>query len=512
MWRYDRAFGDNRVRLGQHSGVGLKFLKAVAKNFVLLQLLFLVLFSWLMGSLYQQSSRTHRITIGFVDYDGGAIGEAVRVAYGELRADTFPTLVEVAPRDLPTPDDLRASVCRTQYWGGLYVAAGASVRLREALAGGPPATAYDPTDKLGLIWNEARYSAIVDAAVLGTMQTLSQAARVAYSRANGTGQVQGVTSVEALSVFAAPWTLTSVNLKPTSQGTRAVYNTMVIVLVLIQEFFYLGTVNGIYAKLKIWSKIHPVRIIIVRSLNSLLYCFVGSLCVTGMVWAFRADWDVNGAQFVLTWMALWLFAHLNFQTLDVFTVWLPVTYVPMSLISWVVVNVTSILLPLELSPGFYRIGYIFPAHEIYQTLLDIWSEGCNPKLRYSVPILFAWEIASFFLCALGVMRRSHYAVLGEEEQARQNDERLRAALEFERDQERKHREQEKSNAEQQKDTGEAPASAADAEERRKLGELIDKENAEEHRLQRRMSKTVHYGPAFTMPFVSPKDSDDSDEP
>ncbi|OBT45170.1 hypothetical protein VE00_04282 [Pseudogymnoascus sp. WSF 3629] len=91
----------------------------------------------------------------------------------------------------------------------------------------------------------------------------------------------------------------------------------------------------------------------VRLIISVLYTFVGSLCTTGAIWAFRAGWNVNGRQFVLTWMSLWLFAHLNFLTFDI------------------MINITSILFPFALSPGFYRWAYALPTHAVYNLLVDI---------------------------------------------------------------------------------------------------------------------------------------------
>jgi hypothetical protein len=136
--------------------------------------------------------------------------------------------------------------------------------------------------------------------------------------------VLSTTDETAVSIFADPWQLTSINIQPTAQGARVIYNTIVIILILIQEFFYLGTINALYARFKIYERLYPLRIIAFRNLLSVTYCFVGSLCVTGAIWAFRAGWHVNGSQFVLSWMVFWLFAHVNFLSLDVFTVWLPV--------------------------------------------------------------------------------------------------------------------------------------------------------------------------------------------
>lgn len=204
-----------------------------------------------------------------------------------------------------------------------------------ALAGGSAATEYNRSDVLTYIWNEARYSATVDSTISANLQSLASAARLAYTSINGTGAMATLASTDsaAVSVFADPWQLTSVNIQPTTQGSRLIYNTLVVILILIQEFFYLGTVNALYARFKIYERLYPHRIIVYRNLISLSYTFVGSLSTTGAIWAFRAGWDVNANQFVLSWMVLWLFAHANFLSLDVFTVWLPVQVCGLGLFS-----------------------------------------------------------------------------------------------------------------------------------------------------------------------------------
>ncbi|KAL2179608.1 uncharacterized protein P884DRAFT_268009 [Thermothelomyces heterothallicus CBS 202.75] len=59
----------------------------------------------------------------------------------------------------------------------------------------------------------------------------------------------------ALSVLAEPWRLRSVNIQPTTQGSRAIHNTVVIILILIKEFFYLGTINGLHAQLRLYARL-----------------------------------------------------------------------------------------------------------------------------------------------------------------------------------------------------------------------------------------------------------------
>ncbi|KAE8167895.1 hypothetical protein BDV40DRAFT_129558 [Aspergillus tamarii] len=408
----------------------LAILKAATLNLLLLQALFLGLFSYVFGSLFQQRTHIHNLNVLFVDYDGGAIGDSVRIAYDKLKGPEFPSLIEHSATLYPQSSIVGDAVCNIGYWGALYTSPNASNQLTAAFSGGSAASVYDRSDVLTMVWNQARYPAVVDTALANSLKALAEAARVAYSIKNGQQTLQDLNSSDpaALAALYEPWTLSSINIQPTSQGSRLIYNTLVIILVIIQEFFYLGYVNGLYVQFKLYTSVAPHRIAIARQLISAIYTLVGSLCATGAIWAFRNGWHVNGNQFVLTWVSLWLFAHLNFLVLDVFTVWLPPPYIPMALISWVVLNSTSVLLPFDLSPGFYHWGYALPANSIYQIFIDIWSGGCNPQLDYALPTLFAYEIVAMALSTIGVYRRAHYACIAQEQDEKSCQDTIAAAL------------------------------------------------------------------------------------
>ncbi|KAF4461787.1 Nitrosoguanidine resistance SNG1 [Fusarium albosuccineum] len=493
------------------------FFKAVAVNFLYIQLLFLGLFCYIFGSLFLQTTHIHNLHVIFVDYDGGAIGRAVRAAYASAQGKGFPSLIERPSSDFPSTTDLVESVCKTRYWGALYVTRGASNRLQDALTGSADASLYNKRNVMAYIWDEARYAPTIDSGISANLQLLSGATRVAYSSGNGTGNITSISGPAELSVFADPWELQSINIQPTTQGSRAIYNTLAIVLILIQEFFYLGTINGLYTQFKLYPRLDPHRIIVVRNSISLSYTFIGALCVTGAIWAFKSGWNVNGNQFVLNWVTLWLFAHANFLTLDVFTIWLPHPFVPMALISWIVFNVTSILLPFELSPAFYRVGYIFPAHAVYGILIDVWSGGCNPQLHYALPVLFAWELASFTFSALGVFRRCHFATLGEEVQEAETKERIdtAVAVEIARMVEMKQKrsepaEPEAGGAPKETLTKRVVSEGRNEEEgmREELELALGRVITRQRRELRRTSTACNFGPSFNLPFTGEENGDD----
>lgn len=105
---YPKAF-ENRLPVTDPRlrGTRRAFFRTAGFNFLLLQLLFLGLFCWIFGSLFQETGHVHNVSILFVDYDKGAVGAALRNAYKGLAGPDFPSLVEHDSSALMSPSVLR---------------------------------------------------------------------------------------------------------------------------------------------------------------------------------------------------------------------------------------------------------------------------------------------------------------------------------------------------------------------------------------------------------------------
>ena len=465
-----------------------EFLKAAFVNFLLLQVVFFSLFVYLYGSLYQQNSHIHNLNVVYVDYDGGIIGQSVRDASRMLQGRGFPTIVERSSAQFPSPQDIRRAVCHIHYWAALYTAQGASNRLATALTSGPAAaSSFNRSDVMFYIWNEARYPPVVDSLIQSNLQNLSSTARTAYTRANSSAMLASLTSPEALTLYANPWEIGNINLQRTAQGSRLIYNTIAVILIFVQEFCFLGIVNGLYSQFRLYSRLYPSRVIMVRIILSAMYTFSGSFFSIVGIWAFRAGWHVNANQFVLSWMTGWLFAHVNFLTLDVFTVWLPPFYTPLALISWAILNIASILIPYELNPGFFKWSYVLPAHSLYQTEINIWSRGCNPQLWYTLPTLFTLEISSLTLSSIGVYRRCHYAKVIEDDEEK--------SIQLRMAQETPPQPEPQPQPEEEQQEGLVPPIPTIS--RTPTQQQVSKADEDVQRMRRR-SSNVYYGPSFSL--------------
>jgi Protein of unknown function (DUF3533) len=136
-------------------------------------------------------------------------------------------VIERLKSEFPSGSDPREAVCSTSYWAALYTSPGSSENLGLAIAGSSDSQ-YNQSDILTYVWNEARYPTALDGSITSNLQALSNVARVAYAVRNGTSAFSTIppSNGKTISTFANPWTLSSANIQPTTQGTRAVYNTI----------------------------------------------------------------------------------------------------------------------------------------------------------------------------------------------------------------------------------------------------------------------------------------------
>lgn len=384
--------------------VRTRFFIGLTISCLLLQLLFLGNLSYLYGTQFEDSSRIHNLNVLYVDYDGGVIGQSVADAYGILAADSFPTIQQSKPEKFPTPADVRSAVCKGDYWGAVYAFSNASDSLATAIANGrdsPPTLAY--------VWNGARYAAFAQSAIYSNLLTLIQTTRSTYYALNASTMSTMLANNSAVQAFLDPIQATKINIQPTEQGTRVLYNSVSMIMPVIMQFFFMMAFNGVPSEFNLFTKLKWHTNGFIRLCVSIIYTVVSSLCTTGYIWGFKESWAVNGNQFVLTWITYWLYMHINFLFFDIVTTFVPMQFMAFCVLTWMILNVSSTISPFELNPGFYRWGYALPAHETYQILVQIWSHGCNNQLHIALPILFSWWVIGIVLVVYATYYRCNAA-------------------------------------------------------------------------------------------------------
>ncbi|KAL4900724.1 hypothetical protein BDW74DRAFT_188125 [Aspergillus multicolor] len=323
------------------------FLTAVIGAAVSLQLLILANMSYLYGSAYRDGSRFSTMKMLYVDYDGGVIGRSVSTAYDQIKGPEFPSLHQHSQEEYPGVQDIQEAVCKGDYWGAIYSGRDASSRLASVLFSPETAKAYDNSQALGYAYSGTKYPA--------------------YSQ------------------------IVSSNLIQLAQAAAG--NTVSMVMPIIIQFFFMMAMNGISMQNHMFNTFSARRNTILWFIISICCTFIAALVMAGYIWAFREHLDVSSGQFALTWMAIWLTMHVHFLLIDFATAVIPMPFMPYFILTWIILNVTSTLRPFELSPGFFRIGYI-------------WTDGRRPYAYRTLPFLWCeWVVGVvLFVVGMGLLR------------------------------------------------------------------------------------------------------------
>jgi hypothetical protein len=400
------------------TGIRKKVVIQIAAGGLAFMLWFLACLSYLYGTTYLSPQRHEAFHVLAVDYDGGVVGQALKVAYSQLKGQTFFTLEFRSPEQYPTEADMYQAVWRGDYWGSIAATEGASARLSTALQGGHTAAFYNPAHALHYVWDQQYYTAFANSVVQSHMTQLVAATRLAYNKINGTQASRIVNDTESAAVQALlnPIQATATNIHPTAFGSAMFFNTVSMAMPVLQQFFFLLVLNGVLGAHSLYKKMTVLSSMRLRRIAGILFTFCAALCQTGYYWAFREDWVVNGNQFVLTWMTLWLLMHIHLLVLDSISTVAPLPVMPFIVLLWILLNIAAVATPLELQASFYHWGIALPSHEAYSVLVTIWTGGAHNRLYRALPVLFVWWILTNITTTLTHFRACHLAYKMDREQ------------------------------------------------------------------------------------------------
>jgi hypothetical protein len=243
------------------------------------------------------------------------------------------------------------------------------------------------------------------------MNELVAATRLSYNKINGmqASRIVNQTDQTAIQTLLNPIGSTQTNIHPAAFETVTFINTVSMVMPILQQFFFLLTLNGIFGAYNLYRKMTVLSSMCLRRFAGVVFSFGAALCQSGYYWAFREDWQVNGTQFLLTWMTIWLLMHIHLLVLDSISTVAPPTTMPFVLPFWILLNNASVISLLELQPGFYKWSIILPSHEAYSVLATIWTGGAHNRLYRALPILFSWWTLTNVTTNLAHIRACHLA-------------------------------------------------------------------------------------------------------
>ncbi|KAF9984809.1 hypothetical protein BGZ65_012539, partial [Modicella reniformis] len=163
------------------------------------------------------------------------------------------------------------------------------------------------------------------------------------------------------------------------------------------------------------------RTMVLLLLPLFVFLFSFSMAYTVLLWGFGVPFESAG-QFIFLFMGM-LLLQSAVASLVLFLVFLiPVVFIPLITITFMVMNVIAVFHPVELMPLFYRWVYAMPFLNAVQLARYVLMGSYN-QLAYNLPILFAWVLVPLTLLPFAITRQKRLMmeVLALEGHERQRD-------------------------------------------------------------------------------------------
>ncbi|KAF9113282.1 hypothetical protein BGX27_001874 [Mortierella sp. AM989] len=377
----------------------LKILAVMTLSYFLLMALY-------FAAEYQSTSHIQNFSILVVDLDHSMIGS--QFLNFTQQNNALPGQVNWSIQS--KYKDLNAvieDIENGNYWGAMVVRANASSMLNRALS--IPLPDYDPTKAFLFIYDGGRDPLAVKPYVVASMYTQFLGFTKFFNPAwitlvlnfadnNATMLTPLATAPQ---VLGTPIAFEELDIHPPTATiiTSATSVAYIWIFLIAGGSTYL-VAHVVQPIVRFASVKHTMLLLLVPLLGFL--CSL-SMTYTVLLRIFGVPFN-SASQFMSLFMGMVLL-QAAVASLVLFLIFLiPVTFIPMITITFVVMNVIAVFNPVELMPGFYRWVYAMPFLNAVQMARYVLMGSYN-RMSYNVPILFAWIVIPITLLPFAITRQ-----------------------------------------------------------------------------------------------------------
>ncbi|EPQ27589.1 uncharacterized protein PFL1_04727 [Pseudozyma flocculosa PF-1] len=355
------------------------------------------------GSVWKQTDLSPHLNGWIVNRDAGnTIGDSIQSALLEANAGPKPhvTWSVVDPARYPTTADLDYQVIRQlSTYIVVEVQANSTQRLAAARQAGD--ASWDPSSVVSLIYASGRNNMVVPSLVFSPAQQVVQRAITRLSSQLAADFFRAPPPNVAALVAAAPQTVASPivavprDLRRFDQPVATAVLLVGLVLLLIMAF--LSTMANFGARQPLQPFLAYRSLVAMRILVPLLSYFFISLMMTTLNVAFQLPYgralSSYGAGFMTWWAVTFVgLAVLGLAT-ECFISLVGPQFIGFCLVFFIVINVSTASLPIEVSPSFYRYGYAMPFYNLRSIYnIIIFDVGKTQTIAKYTGILLAWLV------------------------------------------------------------------------------------------------------------------------
>ncbi|KAF9043608.1 hypothetical protein BDZ89DRAFT_943616 [Hymenopellis radicata] len=365
------------------------YIKTVAGGCLMIIMVMLSVFSIYWGSLWTLPA--HNIQGWIVDFDGSSVGSAVtsglassagKVTWTEISASTFPNGLL----------DVEHQLRENKVWTAIVVHANATTRLQSATQAVD--VSYNGSQAISFYAVEARN----ENAFRSIIRPSSEAALIRISQQFAISYIQSIAS-DALSdlarsaphILTAPIGYTTMNLIPFDVPVAAAMTGVGLIFLTIVTFFFAMIGNGARVASGFQNTLTTRSLITLRIVSIAVAYFVLSLFYSLLNRAFQVDFSrkFGHSGFLVFWMLSYVGMLAIGLALEAMFTILTIRFIPFFLITWIIVNVSVCLMPIEVLPRIYHYGYGSPFYHISTAVRTILF-GTKNEIGFHFGILIIW--------------------------------------------------------------------------------------------------------------------------
>lgn len=370
-----------------------------------MSVLILGILSVFWASTFQRSHRTKNLNVWVVDYDGGVIGQSlVKMTEDLAQFDTNLGFETVTPEQYGLPPESAFESTNEQVaWGMLVIEPNSSANLTDAIENNTP---YDSKGIAKFYTTTGRSSIVVDYIVTAVTRLNSSwitnfSAELRSNLSSDYSEVDiGRMTVQNSNLITLPVQIELIDTAPVRSDVSLSILSVGLIFLIIISFFQIPNFDQI--KLMLLGKIPFYQYMIYRPTFNMLTILFLSLSFSLISLAFQQDFSAHfGPQrgFLIYWMinfmGMWALGGASENMVG------PVmAYHPPSLgfwlVFWVILNSSTGMYPLELSPGVFHIGRALPVYNVQMAIRTVLF-GTKNKLGLNFGILTAWVVINWLM-------------------------------------------------------------------------------------------------------------------
>jgi len=358
-------------------------------------LLIFAVFSIFWGSLWKIPD--HQLEGWVVDFDGGLIGQEV------VRTLSLPNpAARVSWKVVPTSqftsfEDVGRAIVDEQAWVAITINPGSSARLSASLAS--PNSTYDGSEAISVFAEEARnenaFRVLIRPTVQATLDAFTKGFATQLAKQNSANPNMGTILSTSPQTLVTPVSFRLINLIPFDQPVASAVTFVGLLYQLVLSFFIVMIGFNSRQLSGLEQLLSTRSLIILRMVSSFSAYFFISLFYSLLSLAFKLDVSrkFGHSGFMVFWMLNYVGILSVGLALETMVTVLTIRFIPFFMLTWIIVNVSVCIFPIEVMPHIYRYGKGAPFYNVSRAMRAIMF-GTKNVVGFSFGILIVWVAIS----------------------------------------------------------------------------------------------------------------------